>query len=381
MPATPHLVDTTLFFSPTSGGVRRYLLEKSAWLSRHSTVTHTLLVPGARDRGSAGGLVEFASPRIPGGAGYRCPWRLRKLGRRLRALAPDLIEAGDPYQMGWQAAAAAEALGIPAVAFCHSDLIRLFAERFGRWTHPVSEAYLRAVYARFALVIAPSRVVASHLDAARVSDVVVQPLGVDVASFSPERADARLRSRLALPRGTRLLVFAGRLAPEKNVADLYALAERLGAPFHIVILGGERKQRVGRHATLLPYEKNPARLAAWLASADAFVHAGRCETFGLIVLEALACGTPVVVYDAGALPELVRPEFGVVARDGGPGALADAVNELFSRDHAALRRAARAHVLAEHSWDRVFRRELRLYEALLARASLLKTDEPGYTAA
>ena len=87
MPSRPHLVDATLFFSPTSGGVRRYLLAKHAWLGANAHARHSLLVPGPRDAGRAGGIVEFRAPRFPGSAGYRCPWRLGALARRIAQLA------------------------------------------------------------------------------------------------------------------------------------------------------------------------------------------------------------------------------------------------------------------------------------------------------
>jgi alpha-1,6-mannosyltransferase len=374
MTARPHFVDTTLFFSPTSGGVRRYLLAKHAWLHAHAMVEHTLLVPGDRDRGRRGGVVQLACPRIPWGGGYRFPWRMREYAARLHALAPDLIEAADPYQVGWIAARTAARLGVPAVAFCHSDLVALLGGRVGPRAGRTAGRYLRTLYGRYDLVLAPSRIVVEHLRDAGVEHAVVQPLGVDVTAFSPERADPALRASLCLPRGTRLLVFAGRLAPEKNLDELYATIERLGAPYHLLVIGGAERSRPHPRIDVVPYERDPRRLAGWFATADAHVHAGRAETFGLVTLEAMACGLPVVAYEAGALPEIVDAECGVLAPPRGPPALAAAVVALFERPQAPLRAAARERVVSEFTWDRALQRQVRRYAALLHRESLLRAD-------
>jgi alpha-1,6-mannosyltransferase len=377
---TPHLLDATMFFSPTSGGVRRYLLAKHDWLGRQSCLKHTLVVPGPETVGSAGAIVEFASPRIPFGAGYRCPWRLPSLRALLARLNPDLIEAGDPYQIGWQAASVAESLGIPAVAFCHSDFVGLLANRIGRATAGVAAYYLRSLYSRFDLILAPSRIVAERLESNGIGRVALQPLGVDAQTFHPDRADPDLRNSLGLATDTRLLAFAGRLATEKNVPDLYAMVESLGHPYHLLVIGGARGERPNPRVTVLPYQREPVRLAAWLASCDAIVHAGRRETFGLVALEAMACARPVVVYDAGALPEIVDARVGQVARDAGPSALAEAVEDVFRRGPHALGLAGRRRVLEHYTWDQVFNQELRHYAALVNRGSLLRDDAELQTA-
>jgi alpha-1,6-mannosyltransferase len=370
---TPHLIDATLFFSPTSGGVRRYLLAKHAWLNARSRLRHTLFVPGAGDAGTAGGLVEFASPLLR--AGYRCPVRLPALRVALAALEPDLLEAGDPYLMGWQVAEVARTLRIPAVAFCHSDVIGLVMHRFGRPGAAAASRYLRALYARFELVLAPSQVVADRLRTAGVANPVVQPLGVDPQLFDPARRDPTLRTRLGLAPGTRLLVFAGRLAPEKNVAELYAMVERLGAPYHLLVIGAARPARPTPAITLLPYLSSAEQIAATLGACDALVHAGRQETFGLVALEAMACGIPVVAYATAALPEVVDAAVGELAAPTGPESLASAVDRLFMGDPAARGAAARSRVLERHTWDAAFSRQVRDYARLLNQASLLR-DTP-----
>ena len=363
-----HLVDATLFYTPTSGGVRRYLLSKHDWLARYPHVRHTMLVPGPYDAGEAGGLVEFASPPLR--AGYRCPVRWAALRERIETLQPDLLEAGDPYVMGWQVGRVAERRGIPAVAFCHSDIINLVATRFGGLAGAATSAYIRLLYGRFDRVLAPSQVVAGHLLGAGVDHVSLQPLGVDPDVFMPDRRETRLRDRLGLPAGTRLLVFAGRLAPEKNLDDLFTMVDLLGDPYHLLVIGGERAARLAPRVSMLPYERDPRAVAALIGGCDAFVHAGRQETFGLIAVEAMACGVPVVAYRAGALAEVIDAEVGGLVPPAGPARLADGVHELFERDIRGLGAAARRRVLARHSWNAAFGQLLSTYAAVLGRTAL-----------
>ncbi|MEO5881958.1 MAG: glycosyltransferase family 1 protein, partial [Caldimonas sp.] len=86
-----HVVDATMFWSATGGGVRRYLLTKHEWLARRPGWRHTIAVPGA-DR--AAGQAELPAIALPGSGGYRLPLRRGAVARVLRDLDPDLIEAG-----------------------------------------------------------------------------------------------------------------------------------------------------------------------------------------------------------------------------------------------------------------------------------------------
>ena len=121
---------------------------------------------------------------------------------------------------------------------------------------------------------------------------------------------------------------------------------------------------------MLPYERDPRAVAALIGGCDAFVHAGRQETFGLIAVEAMACGVPVVAYRAGALAEVIDAEVGGLVPPAGPARLADGVPELFDRDIRGLGAAARRRVLARHSWNAAFGQLLSTYAAVLGRTAL-----------
>jgi alpha-1,6-mannosyltransferase len=361
-----HIADITLFFAPHSGGVKRYLLAKHRHFSQQVGVRHSLLVPGERDAEVADGIFEMRSPRIPCAGGYRLPLRTQRWRKLLNHLAPDIVEAGDPYHLAWTALAAAKDLGIPSVAFAHSDVSRVLASHIAPIVGWMADAYLRRLYARFDLVMAPSQSIANRLAQRGVKNVVIQPLGVDGDIFHPAAHDGNLRSELGLATNVRLLVFAGRMAREKQIPLLVDSLARLGNGYHLLLVGGKRREQLTDNVTVLPYEQESAKLARLLASADALVHAGTHETFGLIVLEAMACGIPVVGVRSGALIELIDDDVGVLAESNDSICFADAISRLFSRDRVAMGSRAREKVENVYTWKSTFERQTERY-ARLAR--------------
>jgi alpha-1,6-mannosyltransferase len=371
----PHLVDTTLFYSPTSGGVRRYLNAKHAWLARHTRWEHTIVVPGRRNRFERGGVSTLAGFTVPGTFNYRLPLNLRRWKRVLDRLEPSLIEAGDAFHPGWCAAAVGRRRGIPVVAFYHSNVPQILGRRF-RSVEPPVKRYLRSLYSRFDVVLAPSRVMCAYLDTLGVHHAVYQPLGVDAEVFHPRRRTPALRERLRLAPETRLLVYAGRFAEEKNLPVLIEAFAQLGAPYHLLLIGGHRRARPARNVTMVPYRRDSIELASWVASADALVHAGTKETFGLVVLEAMACALPVVAARAGAFPELVDESVGMLAEPDSAASMAAAIAALYERDLAAVGAAARTRVLKHFTWDRALRQQIDIYAALLgAHRPVVADDE------
>lgn len=359
-----HLVDTTLFFSPTSGGVRRYLTAKHAWLASREQLTHSLLVPGPITQLERGGISTIAGPTVPGTFNYRLPLAPDLWSRMLEALEPDLIEAGDAFHPAWCAVGVAQRRKIPSIAFFHSHLPRLVARRCGSLIGRGAAQYLRWIYERFDLVFAPSRVMCDYLRSLGLSRVALQPLGVDASVFHPSRRREDLRRKLGLPQSTRLLIYAGRFSEEKNIPLLHQALAELGTRYHLLLVGGGEHRRPAANITVLPYQRDSAALATVLASADALIHAGTVETFGLVVLEAMACGRPVVGIHAGAVPELVDDSVGVIAARADSAVLARAVRDLYDRDVNDLGQAARARVLAQFTWEKALQQQLVAYAAL-----------------
>jgi alpha-1,6-mannosyltransferase len=363
-----HLIDATMFWSP-SGGVRRYITAKRRWMTRHTTWRHTVATPLPDSRSS----LRMPSLPLPGSGGaYRLAWGRDASARKLCDAVPDLIESADPYGLAWASLDAARARNVPAVAFCHSNLERLAAlaagERWGGAARRAARRYAAHLYGQFDLVLAPSRAMVEHLAEWRVGEAVHQPLGVDSAVFHPARRSERWRASLGLPGDARLLVYAGRFAPEKNLAVLAGAVQRLGPRYWLLAVGGGPTPPSGRHVIVLPTINEPALLATVLASADLFVHAGTQETFGLSVLEAMACATPVVCSAAEGLAENVDTTVGFGVHDTSIENFADAISCTFERGLPELGASARRRAQA-CDWDHVLPRLWQHYGQAFANAS------------
>ncbi len=366
-----HLLDTTMMYAPQSGGVKRYLMAKRAWLAkRRADVRHTLVVPGARTRAEGDGLVTIAATRLPFGNGYRMPASLTKWETVLRLLEPDVIEAGDVFVPGHAALYAGEALGVPVVGFCHTDAAALAALHFGEWAEAPTFNFWAQAYQRFDHVVAPSRHMAARLADAGVTRMSIQQLGVDTALFNPARGDrARLIKRLGVPADSRLLVFAGRPAREKNIESMVAAVERLGDPYRLILIGAGKDVSWSPNVISLDFERDPVKLASLLASCDAALHANENEIFGLFVLEAMAAGLPVIGSRHGGVGELIDLSVGQPAHNVEPSGLAEAIEALFARDIGEISRAARRRAETRHGWDATFEALTRLYGQLIAGRS------------
>jgi alpha-1,6-mannosyltransferase len=373
----PHLIDTTMLFAPRSGGVKRYLIAKGEWLRAHRpAVRHTLVAPGEETRrGEA--VLTIAAARLPFADGYRWPASTRKWTDHLVSLKPDVIEAGDPYVPGHAALDAGERLGVPVVGFCHSDPAALAALHLGEWAEPPVRRRWARLFRRFDKVVAPSRHIAERLACAGVSGVTVLPLGVDTDLFHPRRADrAGLRLQLGLGARTRLLVFAGRAAREKNIEVLLGAAARLGPDYHLLLIGAGALARPQPNATFMDFVGEPEAVARLLASCDAFVHANDREPFGLVALEAMACGLPMVGVASGGIGELVDHQVGELADRATPAAMAEAIEALFERDLHLVGAAARRRAETRHSWNATFERLSLLYADLNARSAPVSNVVP-----
>ncbi len=352
-----------MFYPAQTGGAGTYLRAKSRWLREHTTIRHSVVAPVRRGLQDPE-LVPLPSLPLPWSGGFRWPLSSAMATRRLLTLAPDLIEAGDPYQCAWSALDAGRRLQVPVIAFHHSDLPQLVGQRFGRVARAAATRYIAQLYRRFDRVLAPSRGCVASLRALGVPNVRWQPLGVDTTLFTPAVRDRGLRTRLGLAPSVRLIVYAGRFTREKNLPALIAAVSRLGAPYHLLLIGSGKLALDPARVTQLPFEPDPQRLAACIAAGDLFVHPGAHETFGLVALEAMACGVPVLGVAQGGVGELVDDRCGLLVERGDADSLSAGIEALCRADLPTLGMQARIKAEREHDWRCVMPQLVLQYQQL-----------------
>jgi alpha-1,6-mannosyltransferase len=361
------IVQLANFYGPRSGGLRTALHHLGAgYVANGHDVT--LIVPGPRraDELMPSGVrrITLLAPKIPGTGGYRVvdPLRVKAL---LVGLEPDLLEVSDRLTLRGMGVWGREH-GVRTVVISHERLDRLL-EQFllpSPLARKVADAANKRMAASYDTVVCTTEFAREEFDRIGVPNVHRVPLGVDLTTFNPGRIDASLRTDLTAGAET-LLVHCGRLSPEKHVErSVDALAElyESGNSARLVIAGdGPRMQALQRRAhglpvTFLGFLNSRADVAALLATADVSLAPGPHETFGLAALEALACGTPVVVSASGALKEIVRQDCGQAVRDN-PVAFATGVRTLLDIPERLRRTAARARA-EQFDWSTSVRRML-----------------------
>jgi alpha-1,6-mannosyltransferase len=304
-------------------------------------------VPGPRDsdqQGAQGRVITLRAPRVPFTGGYRVLWRRRPVAALLSQLKPDVLEVSDRSTLRWTGRWA-RTRGVPAVMVSHESLVALLrltllglaplgSRRVADWLN-------RRTARAYQQVICTTSWAAFEFERIGARNLVRVPLGVDLTTFA-------VRARPAAD-GRVLLVHCGRLSAEKKPQrSLNTLATLLadGVAARLVVAGdGPLRARLERRAardglpvTFTGFLPGRAELAALLASADVAIAPGPAETFGLAALEALACGTPVVVSAESALPEVIGEAGASVAGED----LAAGVRAVLARPEQNRRNAARA---------------------------------------
>jgi alpha-1,6-mannosyltransferase len=311
-------------------------------------------------------MCRVPSLAVPGLHGYRWPRSVGSTARVLHALQPDLIEVGDAGPCALAALRIKRRLGIPTVAFYHSDLPQLIGDRFGNTAMTGARHYLCWLYRQFDMVLAPSRLMVQQLASMGIAGALHQPLGIDLQVFSRQRRVATLREHLRLPANARLLVYAGRFTPEKKLGLLIDAVRRLGRPYHLLLIGAGQPLPRYPQITYMNFKRDQRTLARLLASCDVLVHPGDCETFGLIVLEAMACGLPVVGARGGGVAELVDEASGVLVAPNSVDSLCCGIEAIYRQGLEQRAEAAWRKAQEQYDWNRIMPQLMHRYAGLLA---------------
>lgn len=283
----------------------------------------------------------------------------------LKGFDPDIVHLASPALLGWGGMHAARYLGVPTVAIFQTDVAG-FAQSYGiGFASRAAWAWTRMVHSRVDRTLAPSTAAIESLVSHGIPRVHKWARGVDIAGFAPSARDEQLRRRWS-PDGKPIVGFVGRLAPEKHVERLAALAGRDDLQLVIVGDGVDRaKLESCLPSAVFTGALYGAALASAYASMDVFVHPGEHETFCQAVQEAMASGLPVIAPDAGGPRDLVAPMHTglLLPVDEFSDRLSSSVDHLLAERHR-YSLAARRSVLGR-TWPAICDELIGHYEAVL----------------
>ena len=248
-----------------------------------------------------------ALPRYPGlRFGLPCGARLR---REWSTATPDAIYIATEGPLGLSAMGAARRLRIPVCTGFHTRFDDYLGHYGLGWLKHVATAHLRRFHNRGAATLVPTRELADELMRLRIDNVQLLRRAVDTGLFHPRRRDAALRQSWGVGEHDPVVLYVGRVAPEKNlqlaVQAFRKLQQRVPRARYVWIGDGPARADLAAHNPdfIFAGTQFGADLARHYASADLFVFPSLTETFGNVTLEAMASGLAVVAFDRGAAHE------------------------------------------------------------------------------
>lgn len=323
----------------------------------------------------AAGLRLGALP-VPGYKGLRFGLFSRgPLRKHWTTFRPDIIYVATESPLGFSAVEAAEDLRIPVVSGFHTNFDTYMRDYNVPMLKDLAGGYLKNLHNRTAATFAPSPDVIARLGEMGFNETRLLGRGVDTALFDPGKRSPALRAQWgAQDERDTVALYVGRLAPEKNLplaleaaAVLQSEESAAGRAFRMVVVGdGPKRAELAKahpHAHFTG-TRTGEELAVIFASADLFLFPSTSETFGNVILEAMASGLVTVAFDYAAATLHLRDGrngFAVSPVGDAPAFLAATRRAANRDDWSALRAAARETSLAI-SWDAVadqFERDLR----------------------
>lgn len=265
-----------------------------------------------------GGLTEYRGAKIYGVPGFPLPlYPELKLAlprpairQKLEAFQPDLIHIVNPAVLGLGGLYYAKSLEVPLLASYHTHLPK-YLEHYGLgMLEGVMWELLKAVHNQAQINLCTSTAMQEALTSHGIERVEVWQKGVDTELFDPSLASRDVRAHLSQGHpDSPILLYVGRLSAEKEIDRIKPVLAAIPNARLALVGDGPYRQELEKH-----FEDTPTHfvgyltgkdLAAAFASADAFVFPSRTETLGLVLLEAMAAGCPVIAANAGGIPDIV----------------------------------------------------------------------------
>ncbi len=385
------IVDFNNFWSPSGGGVRRYHLQKMAFYQQQGEVLSVFVMPDSKsftEKKSDGLIIEHVEAfRFPGNWEYRFIWKQSQIRPILQKYMPDVIEVGSPYILPSVVRHAAKKIcpNAALLSFWHADFPITYVERpvanklgtvLGKLGRKIAFWYARQEFHNYDGVQVSCKEVMDRLDANNLPKSHWIPLGCDIQMFSPEKRDDELVKNLKDGDPNRLTIFfPHRFCEEKGIELLLGaydiITSKLNCEPALVLAGTgpylpQVQEAVKTHPRIqyAGFIKSIDEMARYYASADMGLALSGWETFGLSILESMACGNAQIGASTGAAAEHVREsDAGMILEARTSEALAEAIVNLYNSDLRQKKLNARRYA-EKFSWNDCFKRQLDLYKEI-----------------
>ena len=300
------------------------------------------------------------------------------LYRDLAAFNPDVAHLFHPVMTGIPAMGMLKWMDVPTVTSFHLDYARL-ANQFKLglfdlgFTRPLIDELTKNVFNWSDYSLAPSRLVQRQMQSLGISNVGLWRRGVDAKAFHPGFRSAATRQEMTQghPDET-ILIYVGRLSQEKQIEHIRPALEKIPNCRLVLVGDGPARPALERYFAGLPVTFMGylcgERLSQAYASADIFVFPSRLETFGLVVIEAMAAGLPVVASRVGGVTDIVEEgKTGYTFNSGDSAALLNGIRQIASSRENMRRMGMQARSYAEtQSWDAIMDEVIDIYASLIA---------------
>ena len=357
-PSDMKLTFVTDTYAPQLNGVARTLERLVAGLRerQHRVDLVRPAVLGAQEEG-----MEVMSFPLPGYEGLHVGFpTIARLLSHWNKDRPDIVYVATEALLGFAAVHSARMLGIPVVTGYHTNFQQYLSYYHMPRLEPIAMAYLRYLHNLSARTYVPCEDVREALRGEGFDNLELLPKGVDTDLFNPSKRDDSLRREWGAGPDDPVAIYVGRIAAEKNIPLVIRAMESMGRlhPGFKGVLVGEGPKLAELEAAypqgIFVGPKLGEDVARHYASADIFIFASETETFGNVVLEAMASGLVTVAYNyAAARQHITHGVNGFIAPFSNEAAFLDCCAQALDRRHwDDVRTAARREAVGV-CWDRV----------------------------
>ncbi|CAM3666753.1 glycosyltransferase family 4 protein [Marinicrinis lubricantis] len=296
--------------------------------------------------------------------------------KTLKELNPTIIHVATPFNMGLMGHRYAKKHNIPLVASYHTHFDQYLSYYKIPWIENIYWRYITWFHQDCEKIYVPSHSTKEYLEKRDFKHLEIWSRGIDTHQFQPEVDKEDVLGRYDIPTDKFVILFVGRLAPEKGIHVLFETFNRLSPEIrkksHLVLVGDGplHKDLVDEYSgvediSLLGFMKGK-ELSELFAAADVFLFPSATETFGNVVLESMASGTPVVGAAAGGVKDnILHQKTGLLCEPENVDEFTEAVELLFRNPQMReqMSKDARAYSL-EQTWESIFERLLASYESV-----------------